>query len=122
MKIVTGCCVAVASLLALPALACDNPTMVVVPDGETATMEQLVAVQAEVQTYMAGMEAYIGCIDAELEDAGGEDSPELFQALMVRRHNQGVEEMEQIAEAFNEQVRAYREANPAPEGEAEEED
>ena len=117
MKIVTACSIAMASLLALPALACDNPPLVIVPDGESATMEELVAVQSEVQAYMAAMEEYIACIDAELEAAGGEDSQELFQSLMVQRHNQGVEEMEVIAEAFNEQVRAYREANPEPEGE-----
>lgn len=122
MKIVTACSIAMASLLALPALACDNPPLVIVPDGESATMEELVAVQSEVQAYMAAMEEYIGCIDAELEDAGGEDSQELFQSLMVRRHNQGVEEMELIAEAFNEQVRAYREANPEPEGGEDEEE
>lgn len=122
MKLLTACSIAVASLLAMPALACDNPPLVLVPDGETATMEELVAVQAEVQTYMAAMEEYIGCVDAELEASGGEDSPALYQSLMVLRHNQGVEEMEVIAEAFNEQVRAYREANPEPEdGEAEEE-
>lgn len=122
MKIVSGCCIAVASLLAVPALACDNPTLVVVPDGESATMEELVAVQSEVQAYMAAMEEYIGCIDAELEAAGGDDSPALFQSLMVTRHNQGVEEMELVAEAFNEQVRAYREANPPAEGEETEEE
>ena len=122
MKFVTACCIAGVSVLAMPVLACDNPPLVVVPDGETATMEELVAVQSEIQTYMAGMEEYIGCVDAELEDAGGEDSPELYQSLMVLRHNQGVEEMELIAEAFNEQVRAFREANPQPEGEAEEEE
>ncbi len=122
MKIVTACCIAVASLLAIPALACDNPPLVAVPDGATATMEELVAVQAEVQAYMAAMEEYIGCIDAELEAGGGEDAPDLFEGLMVRRHNQGVEEMELIAEAFNEQVRAYREANPEPEGGEDEEE
>ena len=122
MKLLTGCSFAAASLLAIPALACDNPPLVVVPDGETATMEELVAVQSEIQAYMAAMETYIGCVDAELEDAGGEDSPSLYQSLMVTRHNQGVEEMELIAEAFNEQVRAYREANPEPEGEEAEEE
>ena len=122
MKLLTACSIAAASLLAMPALACDNPPLVLVPDGETATMEELVAVQSEVQTYMAAMEEYIGCVDAELEASGGEDSPALYQSLMVLRHNQGVEEMEVIAEAFNEQVRAYREANPEPEGAEDEEE
>ena len=116
MKIFNGCCIAVASLFAMPALACENPPMAAVPDGESATMEELQAAQENVGLYMEAMNEYIACVDEEL-DAAGDDAPELFQSLMINRHNIGVEEMELVAEAFNEQVRAYREANPAPEEE-----
>jgi hypothetical protein len=33
---------------------------------------------------------------------------------MVNRHNSGVTEMETVAAAFNEQIKAYRAANPSP--------
>jgi hypothetical protein len=33
---------------------------------------------------------------------------------MVTRHNTAVTEMETVAAAFNDQVKAYRAANPAP--------
>jgi hypothetical protein len=33
---------------------------------------------------------------------------------MVARHNAAVSEMEGVAAAFNEQIKAFRAANPAP--------
>jgi hypothetical protein len=86
--------------------------MVSVPDGATSTMEELLAAQANVKTYMAEMEVYLACLNEELETAG-EDAPAEFKSLMVNRHNSGVTEMETVAAAFNEQVQAYRAANPA---------
>ncbi|HEX7081133.1 MAG TPA: hypothetical protein VF329_08980 [Gammaproteobacteria bacterium] len=92
------------------ALACETPSMVNVPDGTTATMEQMVAAQQEVKDYVAAMEDYLACVNEELE-AAGEDAPEEYKALMIERHNSAVGEMEAVAAAFNEQVRAYRAAH-----------
>ena len=93
--------------------ACQQPSMITVPDGATSTMEQLLAAQANVKTYMAEMEVYLACLNEELQTAG-EDAPSEFQALMVNRHNAAVTEMETVAAAFNQQVQAYRAANPQP--------
>jgi len=115
MKTLATCAVAVTSCFTLSAFAaCDNPTMVSVPDGATSTMDQLLEAQADVKAYMAAMEVYLACVNEELETAG-EDAPAEFKALMVTRHNSAVTEMETIAAAFNEQVQAYRAANPAQE-------
>ncbi|HEY8520364.1 MAG TPA: hypothetical protein VIN61_09800 [Gammaproteobacteria bacterium] len=112
MRRLLSCWVAaLASVAACTAVACDNPTMVAIPDGKTATKDQLLAAQAEVKTYMAAMEQYLACLNEELE-AAGDDAPAEFKSLMVTRHNTAVSEMEAVAQAFNEQVRAFREANP----------
>lgn len=111
MKIVGSVLLLCASAVATSAVACDNPTMVIVPDGATATMDELLEAQAEVREYMSAMEEYLACLNGELE-AAGEDAPDQFRALMVNRHNQAVGEMEAIAASFNEQINAYREANP----------
>ena len=111
MRAFTRCCIALASMAALPAVACEQPSIVAVPQGETASLDELLAAQEEIRTYMAAMEEYLACVNEEIE-AAGEDAPAQFQALMARRNNTAVEEMEQVAAAFNEQVRAYREANP----------
>jgi hypothetical protein len=95
------------------ASACENPTMVQIPDGATATMEQLLEAQTHVKTYMTAMEEYLACLNEEVA-AAGEDAPAEFKAMMVTRHNAGVTEMESVAAAFNEEVKAFKEANPDP--------
>jgi hypothetical protein len=72
----------------------------------------MVTAQNGVREYMAAMEEYLACLNEELE-AGGEEAPAEFKSLMVTRHNNAVSEMETIAAAFNEQLGAYREANPS---------
>jgi hypothetical protein len=111
MKMTLSCGVAVLGYAATMAVACENPAVVAIPDGKTATMEQLLAAQAEVKSYMAAMEEYLTCVQNELQ-AKGEDAPTEFKTLMVARHNAAVNEMESVAAAFNQQVQAFRAANP----------
>jgi hypothetical protein len=98
---------------ATASVACEQPTAVLVPDGKTSTREAMLAGQAQVRTYQAAMDAFLACIDAELA-AEGEKAPDEFKSLMVSRHNAAVAEMEGVAAAFNEQLRAFRAANPTP--------
>ena len=105
--------VVVASGYGLAALACENPAAIAIPDGKASTMDQMLAAQAEVKAYQAAMTAFLACIDSELE-AQGEQAPEDFKSLMVARHNAAVSEMEGVAAAFNDQIKAYRAANPTP--------
>ena len=114
MRTLTCCCVTLlAGCGAFAASACENPTMVTIPDGKTSTMDQLLAAQGQVKSYMAAMQDYLACIDKEM-DAKGEDATADYKSLMVNRHNTAVSEMESVAGAFNEQVQAYKAANPAP--------
>jgi hypothetical protein len=111
MKTMLRSGLALSALLAFGALACETPTVVNVPDGAAATMDQMMTAQQQVKEYVAAMEEYLGCINEELETAG-EDAPEEYKSLMISRHNSAVTEMETIAAAFNEQVQAYKAANP----------
>lgn len=104
---------AVAAGYGFTAAACENPAAVAIPDGKASTMEQMLAAQAQVKAYQAAMTEFLACIDSELE-AQGEAAPEEFKSLMVSRHNAAVAEMEGVAAAFNDQIKAYRAANPAP--------
>jgi hypothetical protein len=114
MKLLTSCLVAaVAFGFATSSVACEQPAAVSVPDGKTSTREQMLAGQALIRTYQQGMNDFLACIDGELE-AEGEQAPDEFKALMVSRHNAAVAEMEGVAAAFNEQLRAFRAANPTP--------
>ncbi len=114
MRVLTFSCVAaLATCGTLAASACETPAMISIPDGKNATVEQLLAAQAQVKTYMAAMNDLLACIDNETE-AKGDDAPEQFKLLMVTRHNTAVTEMETVAAAFNDQVKAYKAANPTP--------
>lgn len=114
MKISTSCLAAIiAAGYATTSLACENPPAVSIPDGKSSTLEQMLAAQSQVKTYQTAMAEFLACIDAELE-AKGEDAPEEFKSLMVSRHNAAVAEMEGVATAFNDQIKAYRAAHPAP--------
>ena len=114
MRTLTSCLVtAIASGYGFAAVACENPAAVAIPEGKSSTMEQMLAAQAQVKAYQAAMTEFLACIDSELE-AQGETAPEEFRSLMVSRHNAAVAEMEGVAAAFNDQIKAYRAANPAP--------
>jgi len=105
--------VAVAGCFAVAATACENPALVSIPEGKASTLEQMLAAQAQVKTYQAKMNEYLACIDAE-SDTQGEKAPNEYKALMVNRHNAAVAEMEGVAAAFNDQIKAYKTANPTP--------
>jgi hypothetical protein len=115
MRTLITCAVALAaSSLAFAATACDNPALsVTIPDGKTATFEQMLAAQNEIKTYQAAMNDFVACLDTEI-DAQGEETPAEIKSLLVTRHDDAVAEMENVANAFNEQVKAYKAANPAP--------
>ena len=101
--------------LAHGALACDYPQRTQVPDGATATKDEMIAGQRGVKSYMAAMEEYLACIEAEEAQAviamgaKADESAKLQRAeLFNKKYNAAVEEMNLVAEEFNIQVRAYK--------------
>lgn len=95
--------------------ACDYPHRADLPDGSTASKEEMIAGQRGVKTYMSAMEVYLSCIEsAEQETVAGTD--EVDEAAKQQRiemynkkYNAAVDEMNLVAEEFNLQVRAYKE-------------
>ena len=90
--------------------ACPFPKEVSVPDGATATTDEMVEAQARVKQYMAEMEGYLDCLDREEASISEKQTPEA-KALHVQRHNAAVDAMESVAAQFNEQIRAYKQVN-----------
>ncbi len=89
---------------------CAIPEVVAVPDGETAAEEEMIAGQKQVKQYMANMQAYLDCIDAE-SAAIGEEQTDEQRAAHVQMYNAGVDAMESVAAQFNAQVKAYKAGN-----------
>ncbi len=101
--------------LSLPAFACEYPVSADIPNGSTATRDEMLAGQQAVKDYIAAMEEYLACIEEEeqttletLPDLSDEDRVNRERALTMK-HNAAVEEMELVAARFNEEVRIYRE-------------
>jgi hypothetical protein len=90
--------------------ACNYPAEVPVPDGKTATEAEMNAAGQAVKQYMAEMEAYLACLDAEHAALPPEQQTPEAKSLTVKRHNAAVDSMESLAARFNEQVRAYKSA------------
>ena len=96
------------------ALACDYPERVLIPNGGTATKDEMIAGQTGVKKYVADMEIYLECIQEEeksardaLTDLQPEDEQEREDALS-KKYNAAVDEMERVAAQFNSEVQAYR--------------
>ena len=88
--------------------ACEYPAEVKIPDGKSATQEEISAASAAVKKYLADMEAYTSCLDAEAASVPVEQQTPEAKALHVKRYNAAVDAMEVTANAFNEQLRAFK--------------
>ena len=96
------------------ALACEYPDRVLVPNGKTATKEEMVAGQRGVKKYVADMEIYLDCIVEEektARDAMGDmeaDQEQEREDMLNKKYNAAVDEMERLAAQFNAEVQAYK--------------
>jgi hypothetical protein len=117
---------AVAALSAGPVYAdCSYPTPPDrLPDGNTATLEQMVTAQKAVKEYDKAINAYIACIQLEHNDAmakiakpGEKPTPEEkknmddMERVEVQKHNAAIDQLQSVADRFNEQVKVYKAKN-----------
>src|SRR6516165_524689 len=86
-----------------------------IPDGATATLEDMVAGQKAVGSYQKAINDYTACIDKELEDAIAKGGDKLkpaqkadMQRVEAQKHNAAVDQLQAVADRFNEQVKVYK--------------
>lgn len=103
-----------ALFLAQGALACEYPERLKdIPDGNTATRDDMLAGKKAVQSYLGEMESYLSCIEAEEAQAMialgavNEETKRQRKGAFDKKYNAAVEEMNLVAEEFNIQLRAY---------------
>jgi len=70
-------------------------------------MEQMVAAQQAMKSFLADGDIYIECLKEAEANFAEKLTPE-HQASLVASHNGMVEAMEGVANKFNEAVRAYK--------------
>ena len=85
------------------------------PDGKTATEQEMIDGMKSVKEYNASVTEYLGCLEKEMQErisAAGADAPSdqivQIKSIHSKRHNAAVEELEAHASRFNDQVRAYK--------------
>ena len=107
-------------LLAAPMIfACDYPNRPAIPDGNTATKDELLAAKTDVGTYLTGVDDYLICVEASEEEAIAElkitDAEDLKRRdkLISKKFDAANDEKALVGEEFNQQVRAYNEARKA---------
>jgi hypothetical protein len=112
-------------LFALPTfgLACEYPERPTLPDGGSASKEQMIAAQSSVKAFLAAVDEYLNCIEQEEKDAiaalpeineSDEDALQSREAeikrrddLLAKRFDAANEEKFLFGEKWNQQVRAY---------------
>ncbi len=101
-------------LLAPPVFACDYPSKIDIPNGATATRDEMLQGQRDVKQYVTDMETYLDCIVAEeqsaratMENLDAEDEQQR-EDMLNKKYNAAVDEMETIAANFNTEVQAFR--------------
>ena len=98
---------------------CIYPRIVTqIPDGSTATQEEIVTAMNAVKKYNQEINAYLNCLEMESETqiaALGEATPEQIKqikGIQMAKHNAAVDELEAYANRFNTQLKAFKAKNP----------
>jgi len=95
------------------ALACDYPDRPHIPDGATASKDELLAAKSAVQGYITAVDDYLQCIEDEetatiaaMEDPAPEEV-QRHNDTLNKRFDAANEEKALVGEQFNQQIRAY---------------
>lgn len=80
-----------------------------IPDGKTATEQEMVAAMTAFKTYNAEVTAFGACLDEEVNNKATA-SAQLMQlkTMKTKKLNAAIDELEAKAKQFNEQVRIFK--------------
>jgi hypothetical protein len=85
------------------------------PDGATATLDEMLAGQKLVNAYNKAVNDYVACIDKELDDNIAKQGDKLkpqqkteMQRVEAQKHNAAIDQLQSIADRFNEQVKVFK--------------
>jgi hypothetical protein len=85
------------------------------PDGASATLEEMIAGQKTVKEYDKAVKDYVDCIDKEVDQkitqAGDKLKPEQkadMQKVEAQKHNAAIDQLQSVADRFNEQVKVFK--------------
>lgn len=89
-----------------------------IPDGNTASKEEMIAAKNDVARYNNEMNAYLACIKLEIDSATPKDPSKLSkdekakaeeqEKILTQKNNSAVDELQAIVGRFNDQLKAYK--------------
>ena len=108
--------ISIALMTAAPiALACDYPAPPKnLPDGASASKEEMLAGVKMIASYQEKMSAYLTCIEADeifaTQSLGDDDeeSKNQLKTMSNKKYNAAVDEQTRTVELFNAEIRAYK--------------
>lgn len=86
---------------------CKFPEPPVVPDGSVATEAEMGQAGSDVREFVSGMQSSLECLTS-VETSMGDAITEEQQAQLVAIYNNGVDQMNAVAQNYNQQVRAFK--------------
>ena len=101
-------CSALTGAISLPALACDNPPLPVLPSETAGVTGRELAIERAVKNYFVAVEKYVACIQAELQANGGDEAATPIKTALVLRNNAAVAEAQAIQAWFDAQFEDLR--------------
>jgi len=122
MKVVHSLIAALALGSSMAMAECVQPETPSLPDGASATMDEMIAGQQAVKTFQDANLEYMGCLEGEftaakkqIEGGKSKDAKALQAAYekSVDAYNDAVSTEEEVAGQFNTEIREFRAANPS---------
>lgn len=86
---------------------CPLPEKPSIPNGRTATEQEMLETQGNIKAYIEKGNAVLTCLD-ELRTKWGEAATEEQLQINTLFHNKMVDDMQAVGELFNSAVRAYK--------------
>ena len=87
------------------------------PDGNQASKDEMLAAKSQVVQYNKDMETYLSCIQGEFDAKTAADTTSTpdqkaaAQKMQEQKYNSAVQELQGVADRFNEQLRVWKAKN-----------
>lgn len=100
---------------------CNEPSLPDIPDGASATLEDMLAGQKAIKSFQADNAEYLSCLETAYQAAakkatkGSDDEKDAAEAAYkegLDAYNAAVAREEDLAGQFNTEIREYKAANP----------
>lgn len=89
---------------------CNEPEMIIVPDGHKASSAEMLKAQQQVESSVEATKVYLDCL-LDAENALGETITLEQKKDSIMRYNLAVARLEGLVDSFNQQLKAYKQVN-----------